>query len=712
MKNIIKIFWSDAKRLSSNVVAVVIIMGLTVIPCLYAWFNIFSNWDPYGESATSNMKIAVVSEDKGYQVESLSLSIGDKVIEALKANTTIGWVFVDTAQDAVDGVYAGDYYAALVIPSEFTECFFSFLDGEFEHPEILYYENEKKNAIAPKITSKAQKTVGEQVNETFISTLVEVLMKMSGTFTGLEVDGKSLTTEIVEHLQDLNGDLQTYVNILNSFSGIMTSADSLIDTSQTILPNMNNMVKNGENTITSLQSALLSSAGNSDSIADMVTFSLKLLDSSLENIKTLVESGISDIGEWQGNSSQNITAANALLPYLKPLFESAVSNWENEHSQEQITEIQSQLDLISNDLKLLEESVQNGETNLLDIKQRVLNEITLCINEITSLRDDFDATVKPQINATVKSVQSSLISVESILQGVDMDFDNVSKVLSKYGDSLNAGNEAIKDSVSSAQELQNGLNNLITEINELEENEQYQKILEMVKTDPELLGSFIASPVGLETVEVYQIENYGSAMAPFYTILALWVGALILVALIHVKVHEEEGITNVKQYQRYFGRYLTFFFIGQAQALITVLGDLYFVGIQCREPLLFWLAAAVSSFAFTLFMYSLTVAFGNVGEAIAVIVMVIQVAGAGCTFPIEVLPGVFKSIYKYLPFQFGMNAMKETIGGMYEADYWKYLAMYGFVILLSLFIGLILEIPFRKMNEMIEESKKKSEIMI
>ena len=65
MKNIFKIFISDMKRIFQNVVAVVVIMGLCVIPCLYAWFNILSNWDPYGPSATSNLKVAVVSEDEG-----------------------------------------------------------------------------------------------------------------------------------------------------------------------------------------------------------------------------------------------------------------------------------------------------------------------------------------------------------------------------------------------------------------------------------------------------------------------------------------------------------------------------------------------------------------------------------------------------------------------------------------------------------------------
>ncbi|MGN0353300.1 MAG: YhgE/Pip domain-containing protein [Roseburia sp.] len=712
MKNIVKIFVSDFKRLSRNVVAVVIIMGLTIIPCLYAWFNIFSNWDPYGESATSNMKIAVVSEDEGYTIEGLTLNVGDSVIEALEANSTIGWVFVDTAQDATDGVYAGDYYAALVVPKDFTSTLLSFLDGELEHPEIIYYENEKKNAIAPKITSKAQKTVREEVNATFVGTIAEVLMKVSGSISGIELDGNSLTDAVLTNLTELSGDLQTYVNILNSFVSITASANSLIETTQTVLPNLDGVIENGESTVNTMQSALIAASGSSDSIADMVTYSFDLLGGSLDDISSLIDAGVSNVGDWQGSAAGSLKGAQAIMPYLDQIFEGAVSEWNDESTAAQVDEIRTQLDTISTDLDQLAAVSEEGADNLTELREKVKSEIGVCKQQIVALRNTFEYSVRPQLNATVRSVQNSLVSAEAILYGVDADFADVSEALDGYAETLNQGNASIADSAAMAQELLNGLVTVIAEIEELEENEQYQKILEMVKSDPELIGQFMSSPVNLDTVEVYPIENYGSAMAPFYTILALWVGALILVALIHVKVEPEEGITNVKQYQRYFGRYLTFFFIGQAQTLITVLGDLYYVKIQCHEPFLFWLAAAVSSFAFTLFIYSLTVAFGNVGEAIAVIVMVIQVAGAGCTFPIEVLPGVFQSIYKYLPFQFGMNAMKETIGGLYGADYWKYISLYGAVIVVSLIIGLGLEIPFRKLNHMIEESKQKSDVMI
>ena len=712
MKNIFKIFLSDFKRLSRNVVAVVVIMGLTIIPCLYAWFNIFANWDPYGESSTSNLKIAVASEDEGYSLEGLSINVGDSVISALETNTTIGWVFVDTAKEATDGVYSGEYYAALVISSDFTSTLMSFLDGELKHPEIIYYENEKKNAIAPKITSKAQKTVGEQVNATFISTIAETLMKVSGSVSGVEVDGSSLTDVVISNLNDLSGDLQTYVNILNSFVSITSSANSLVETTQTVLPNVEGVVKNGQGTVNSMESALLAASGSADSIADMVSYSFDLLNASLNDLDSLVNSGTSNIEDWQNGANNGITGAQAIMPYLKQIFDGAVNEWTDDSNSAQVEEIRAQLDTISADLDQLKDTSGQGVEHLKELQQKISGEITTCKNQIEGLRSTFNYNVKPQLDSTVRSVQSSLVSAQAILNGVDTDFSDVSEALDGYAATISRGNESIASSAEMAHELLTGLKGIITEITELQNSEQYQKILEMVKSDPALMGEFISSPVNLDTVEAYHIDNYGSAMAPFYTILALWVGALILVALIHVKVEPEEGITNVKQYQRYFGRYITFFLVGQAQALITVLGDLFYARIQCKEPVLFWLAAAISSFAFTLFIYSLTVAFGNVGEAIAVIVMVIQVAGAGCTFPIEVLPGVFKSIYKYLPFQFGMNAMKETIGGLYAADYWKYISSYIFVIVLSLVIGLGLEIPFRKLNHMIERSKEKSDVML
>lgn len=710
MKNIVKIFLADARRISKNVVAVVVIMGLCVIPSLYAWFNIFSNWDPYGPESTSNLKVAVVSLDAGSAVSGVNLNVGDSVIEGLKSNTTIGWVFADTEEEAVDGVNNGDYYAALVVPKDFTEDMISFLGGEMEHPEIVYYENEKKNAIAPKITGKAKTAVQEQVNSTFVSTLAEGIMEVSNVLSDPE-EGAGVFDTVIGKLTELQGNLQLYSNLLNSFVGITNSASSIMATSQAVLPNLNDMVNSGRNTINSIQDAALNNSGSSESLLDMVSYSFEIVDEALEDLKNTVQADLSSInGQLTGDNTA--AGLQTALPYIRQLFNNAVSGWTDAETQPKIDEINGSLDAIEADLNQLSASGNEISETAEALRSSLAQEISTCQNQIKGLKDDFEYSVRPNLRSTMNSVQSSLLDVQSMLGGMDGDFSEVEEVLEEYEGILNEGTAGLEESRAKTEEVIANLDAVVNSLRAFETDEQYQELADMLKTDPKELADFISAPVHLETEQIYPIANYGSSMAPFYTILALWVGALILVAIVHVKVQPEEGITNVKPYQQYFGRYIFFFLVGQVQTLITVLGEIFYIKIQCHHPFLYWLAAAISSLVFTIFIYSLTVAFGNVGEAIAVVIMVIQVAGAGGTFPIETLPKVYQYTYKYLPFPYGMNAMRECIGGMHGADYLKYIGVMGSYVVISLVIGLLLAIPFRKMNERIEHSKEKSDVLL
>ena len=150
MRTIFRIFKSDVKGLWRNKLALLIALAICVLPSLYAWFNIYSNWDPY--SNTGTIPVAVVSVDKGYtKSDGEFVVMGDTVIDNLKENDKIGWQFVKTEDEAVDGVYSGDYYAAIVIGENFSESMYGFADNDLVHPSVTYYENEKKNPIASKI---------------------------------------------------------------------------------------------------------------------------------------------------------------------------------------------------------------------------------------------------------------------------------------------------------------------------------------------------------------------------------------------------------------------------------------------------------------------------------------------------------------------------------------------------------------------------------
>ena len=584
MKNICNIFITDFKRIKTNVVAVVIMLGLIILPSLYAWFNILSNWDPYGEASTSKIKVAVASDDQGINIENTYFNMGDKVISALEANMTIGWVFTDTTQEAIDGVYSGDYYAALIMPDDFTSDLVSFLADDVQHPEIIYYENEKKNAIAPKITAKAKTAVQQQVNATLISTVAQVL------------------TTAADTVMDTSG-LQTM--------GV-TSSDTLID-------------------------VLIEKLGSA--ITELNTFEA-LVDSFLV---------VTDSVTATAEIAQESTTA-----------EDVISSGQNAVSKAQ-------------------GALNTGLASYLSIS---------------------------------KSLAASLSSVRGLLNSVSASYEQMQDDMAAFNDSLVTMGVNLHQTKALIGGMREELQKSVDTLTELKEGDSYQMLLELLSTEPDEIGGFMSSPVEVQSERVYQIENYGSAMSPFYSVLALWVGALILVAIVHVKVEPIEGMTNVKPVETYVGRYILFFLIGQLQTLLTVLGDLYYVGIQCLHPFKFWLAAATASFVFTLFIYSLTVAFGNVGEALAIVVMVIQVAGAGGTFPMEVLPQIYQDLYHYLPFPYAMDALRETVGGLYHNYYWECIRNLLLYIPVSAFIGLVCGKPFEKLNHKIEENKEDSGVML
>ncbi|MCI7088094.1 MAG: YhgE/Pip domain-containing protein [Lachnobacterium sp.] len=704
MITIFRVFLSDVKRLRSNVVAIVIIMGLSIIPALYAWFNIMSNWDPYGTSATSQMKVAVCSQDSGVEIGSLSLNVGDEVITGLKENTMIGWVFTASKDEALEGVNSGDYYAALIVPESFTTDFISFLGGDPKNPTIAYYENSKKNAIATKITGKAKTAVQEQVNQKVISTLTEVLTESGKILAENDENGVDIVASTADQLDELDSSLQTYVNILNTFSLVTASASDLAESAQSLLINTQGIFDSSQDSVSNMQSSVLSGAQTADTVSSLIGISLDSVEQDLtllsDQMDTLTVGDSFDSIRNQVDTAK--TMSKSTISVLKDIFG---------ETDQYVSAVDKSFKQLNTDLTAFKKDANVTAQSLKHLKRTIKADIKDCKNSIRKIRNTYQYQVQPDVSRSVLRMEQALIQTGKMLNNIESSFGTIDRALESYQTTLDSGTDDITATKDYIVSLQSDIRKLSKSLRALSGDEQYNEMMDLLKNDPTLMASFMASPVSMETKAVYPIETYGSAMAPFYTVLAIWVGALILVALIHVKVAPVENL-KVRPWQAYFGRYITFFLIGQAQTAITVLGDLFYVDIQCPHPFLFWLASAASSFVFTLLIYSLTVAMGNVGEAVAVIVMVIQVAGAGGTFPIEVLPEVYQMIYKFLPFTYCMNALRECVGGVYKNDYWMDLRALGIYILISLFIGLVVAVPLRRLNKVIERSKEKSKVML
>ena len=336
--------------------------------------------------------------------------------------------------------------------------------------------------------------------------------------------------------------------------------------------------------------------------------------------------------------------------------------------------------------------------------------LTTCSQAIANMQEMYTTSLVPQLNNVIDSMSQMLNNVSDILTRLDDTLGDMNSVFSGIETTVTGANDSLEQIQTVIDGVSEKLTKLLERLNSVEDDEKVQAFIEFMKGDPEGYGEFFSQPVLVTTEEVYPIPNYGSAMTPFYSILAIWVGGTILVALIKVKA-EPKDLENVKSYQLFFGRYLLFFVMGQLQALIIVLGDIYILHCQILYPGWFWLVASLASVTFTLLIYSLALSFGDVGKALAVVIMVIQIAGSGGTFPIELLPAVYRNIYIFFPFPYAINAMRETIGGMYGSDYMKNLAELMIFAVVGLLIGLVIRIPFVKLNHFVEKRMEDTKMM-
>lgn len=705
MKNIWRVYISDLRRITTNVVALSIVMGLCIIPSLYAWFNILSNWDPYGESATSLMKISVYSEDKGVEMSGINLTIGDMVIESLENNNTIDWTFADNKAEALELIKSGDCYAGIIIPKDFTANMLSILNGNIVNPSIEYYENSKKNAIATKITGKVKTTVQNEINTKIISTLTEVFANAGDFISGNNIDGSDLIAGFEGKLSQISSSLDNYIYMMNTFSLLTESASDAIDTTQLLFPSIDSMAQSG--------------AGSLGNLSDSVEISQDVTDTSLSLLNTGLDTITDKLNDLE-TSISGLTRESALVTVstgtdLTDTLSSNVLDTLNkltENKSQIITDAKAQFQKLKEDISELASAAELSDSEFNTLKDSVTADIKDCKNAVSSVKSAINDDLSPELKSSISQIQNSLAQAQTILSGIPGSFKDISKSLTEYQDILKDGTTDIAGTVKCLKDLRDSIDKIKADIQAITSNSSYQDFINAIKDNPQVIVNFISSPVQMNTVAVYEISNYGSAMAPFYTVLALWVGALILVALIHVKVRDTEELEGVKPYQKFFGRYLNFFVIGQVQTIITVMGDLFYVGIQCRHPIAFALAAMMTSFVFTFLIYSLTVAFGNIGEAIAVVIMVIQVAGAGGTFPVEVLPSVYQYLYKFMPFSYCMNALRECVAGMYQHTYGRCLATLLIYVAISAVIGLLLAKPCAKLLDKLEHSKEKSGLFI
>ena len=609
MRNIWTVFKTDIRTLSKCFFACVVVVAIALLPSLYAWLNIYSNWDPYGN--TGGISIAVASLDEGYTNEDGTYeNKGDDVVADLREATSINWVIVDTEEEAKGGVESGDYYAAVVIDKQFSRNMYRMLTDWTGKPAITYYENAKKNAVATKITDTAVETLKRSISENYLEVVIDGIMEQSNLLAA------DLTADDPEA----------------AVKGVLYQAQDLLHACGRMM----------------------------------------------------------DAFEAAGGSGVSESSAAAL--------EAAVANInKNLPDGAQLQQTAAECRKTAKQLRALAESPDSAD---------LLADCDALVKSIRTMVDRIPVTSK----ALQKELDTVAGQVADTMEGMAALAGDAKAMKTALAETADAVGDTMALLRPATEKLLTSLESTIDDLEGLTTDEYMDTLVNILGGDPAVYGQYFPEMVQTSVNAVYPIANYGSAMTPFYTVLAIWVGGVILSSLI--KIHARtEGLIDPKPAELYFGRYLFFFVLSQIQAAVIVTGDLYILKVQCLHPGMLYLTGALTAFTFSLLIYSLALSFGDVGKAIVVVIMVMQIAGSSGTFPIELLPAIYQKIYRFFPFPYAIDAMRECICGMYGNYYWQQI---GFLLLFAaaaLLIGLLVRRPFMGLNRFMEEKLEETELL-
>ncbi|WP_418754981.1 YhgE/Pip family protein [Eubacterium ventriosum] len=721
MKKSFQIFKRDIGRLSKNIVALIVVIGVCIIPSLYAWFNIAANKDPYGN--TANIKIAVANNDAGTENDMLgNLDVGGQIVDTLKENDSLGWVFV-SEDKAISGVKSGEYYAAIVIPDNFSESMVSFLSGKIEQPEFDYYLNEKKNAIAPKITDTGANTIQQQVNTEFVSaTAGTVADILNGSVSGIGTKLDDVQNDISTKISTVSDNLKEYEKALDSFNKTVDSSNKLIEKSKKSMAIVKSDANSGVNSIKNGTDSLTLVRNDIADFANDLGAGISKAQNSLAKVNT--KSGInlgkisSKTESIHGQFQEMITSVESIIDKNSEML-TTLKEINKKNPSDSLTNLINELDSQNSKYKTILQKLRTGSDSINDATTtsvKAVESISKIIEKNTKDIHSSKVTVENGImtglNTSLDTFSNIQGTLSGILKGVGPATDNVVTLMDQLENSLDSAKKALSSTGSSIKKVQERLDKANVDISVVKTSKIYEKLKDMTNLDSDKVASFMSSPVKLKTETFYSVENYGTAMTPFYTNLAIWVGGIVLIAIFKMEVDKSEKIKNFTPTQAYFGRWMLFILVGFVQALIICLGDIFILKIKCQHPVLFVVAGLVAAFVYVNLIYALSLTFKHIGKAVSVILVILQIPGSAGTYPIEMTPGFFQAIHPLLPFTYGINAMREAIAGTYGHYYVKNLVILLIYVPIALFIGLVLRRLLLNLNSLFDKKLEQTGLMI
>ena len=716
MKNIIKIFKRDIKNIFTNWIATVVVVALMIIPSLYSLINIKASWDPY--SNTNGILVAVINEDKGTVYKEHDINLGNELVDKLKDNDKLGWVFVDK-QTAQEGLIMEKYYATIEIPEDFSEDVATIVKKDVVKPKLIYTVNEKKNVIASKITDAGVKTVKKQLDQNIAKTISGIMFRLFDE-VGIDIDNnRSELRNIMDYVYKLDEDMPELEKVLDEAINGTISMSELINKTNELIPTVADTIDGTSDFLNNTQDYLDETQGdirndsplikedlvNAENALDIASIELGNIDDKIlpeVQKKTLLQAldtanatkiTVDDAKSKLKNIRKVIDKVNKVqIP--KPLIGTAIQGSEEinkiqesidkqsktlenvqgvlKEESKRISKIIDRLDTVNENLDRLInrfnedlDKLGNGE-KLLDTQEftdtrKILDDAHTLVADII---DNYDSEIIPTIDKSFDSMREILDNGLNLsAQGKNI-LPDIQEMLDAFKNTAELSNDELNKLKDKFPDIKDNVHELAQRLKKIDNKEDIDELLDMITNDWDAQSDFLSSPVEIEDNRLFPWPNYGSTVTPFYTVLSLWIGGYLLSVLLGTESHPVEEGKELKNYEKYFGRLALFLFIGIGQAIVASLGALLILHSYAVHPVMFVFYSIFISIVFNCIIYTAVSLFGYGGIILGVVLLVIQVAGTSGNFPIEVNPIGFQELFPFLPFTYAISGVRQIMAGI------------------------------------------------
>ena len=714
LSKIIKIFIRDIRTIGSNYAAFLVVLALCILPSLYAWFNIKASWDPYGKESTRGIKIGVVNLDEGATLQDKEIHMGDQIVEALRKNDQLGWQFL-SANKAKQLLEEEKIYATVTITKDFSKSLISIVGTDITKGEIIYTVNEKINAIAPKLTDKGVTNLQKMISQTVVETVSNTIFDVANQI-GVNLE------EQIPKLTNAYNKLREIQGQFGAVNQLVDDSDSGVNRLRKLLANINDQLPNVTTTIANLQQLIVNiqqfvnqSQTAVDQLAPQVMNDFKVaktvigeISAGINSLQSAIDANIENIPVFVQSIQAKITSSIELLQSLQGVLKQYNDLADGQPFTPYIQQIGAVIEQLGQMKGVIGQVVEQAapyEGAIQEKLRQILQAAQSTNQTIDSIAAKLNDELVPQIKNIFAQTLERSKEASQLLNFANSQLPEVKSLLAKANKSIDTGKEGIAYAKKVLPQVEGYVNDFIKKVEEANTEEGLRELIRLLTADVTARSDFLANPVTITEHVIYPMKNYGTGMTPFYTVLCLWVGILLATSMLTAEVEGE-----YKSYEVYFGKLLTFLLIAIIQGLIVSLGDLFLLRIYCMHPVMFIAVNIFTAIVFTTLVYTLVSVFGNVGKVFGIILLVIQVAGSGGTFPVQLTPRFFQVLNPFMPFTYCISLNREAIGGVVTNVVYRDLLVMACIFIGAIIVAIFLKKPINKLTEGFVRKLKESKL--